>query len=220
MRSPRISPSCALLLCLSTGLVAQTRRTTWQVASLGIEEYCDCGENLLEDPLGSAKTVAKEVEQVILPNPGSGGKVGLELFVMSLCPYGMAAEQNILPLVKLFAGQVEMAAAETAAGKDLARRYDIQVFSAYIFATEFARGLHFERVRHMVVEKRGNYLLIPRILTTTYWSERHRQPGRLDLFVPGWIPEVEDGILRPWPRDHANIRVHHLLAAWRPRRAP
>ena len=72
---------------------------------------------------------------------------------MSLCPYGMAAEQNILPLVKLFAGQVEMAAAETAAGKDLARRYDIQVFSAYIFATEFARGLRFERVRHMVIDR-------------------------------------------------------------------
>ena len=210
MRYLRISPSCGLLLCLSTALVAQTRRAIWQAGSLGIEAYCDCGDKLPKDPLGSAKTVAKEVEQVILTNPGSGGKVKLELFAMSLYPYGMAAEQNILPLLKRSEGRVAMAAAEIAAGKDFARRYDIQVFPAYIFATEFTRGLRFERVLHMVVEKSGNYLFISRIFTTTYWSERHSQPGRLDLFAPDWIPEVGDEILRFWPRGRANIRVHHL----------
>ena len=107
--------------------------------------------------------------------------------------------------------QVETAFLETPAGEKLADRYDIRVFPAYIFDTGFARSPRFSRVRHMVVEKFNHYLLKPRIAATTYWRERPEKPGRLDVFVPAWIPVAEDEILSLWPRGDADIHLHHLL---------
>lgn len=61
-------------------------------------EDCDCDPPA--DLLGGKEQV---VPNRILPSPRLGsGPMQLELFVMSLCPYAMEAEQDLLPLVEQF----------------------------------------------------------------------------------------------------------------------
>ena len=80
-------------------------------------------------------------------------QIGTKIYALSPCPYSIGHRTKILPLTKGSAGQFATAAAATAAGKDFAPRYDIQVFPAYIFATEFTRSLRFWRVLHTVAKK-------------------------------------------------------------------
>jgi len=73
------------------------------VGALQAEEDCDCGE----DDTSSVTSPGFGVEGV-LPWPEPEERVRLDLFVMSLCPYGMEAERAMLPLARHLADHVEL----------------------------------------------------------------------------------------------------------------
>ncbi|MBI2503913.1 MAG: hypothetical protein HYW07_11860 [Candidatus Latescibacteria bacterium] len=54
------------------------------------------------------RAAPQPLEQVLHQRLQQQGAVELELFVMSLCPYGMEAEQTLLPLLERFGDQVKL----------------------------------------------------------------------------------------------------------------
>lgn len=64
-------------------------------------ESCDCDD---EQP----DFFPSSAEQVLQERVAGGGRIEMDLFVMSLCPYGMEAERVLLPLVEQFKDQVEL----------------------------------------------------------------------------------------------------------------
>jgi len=112
---------------------------------------------------------------------------------------------------------------------DVARRYGVDQFPAYILSEEFAGTARFERVRHLLLERSGAYVIRPRVVGTTYWPGRARRPGRYDLFLPAdafdtpaatrrWAV-LEDDMLQAWQsRDEgaegvADLRLHYMPPA-------
>ncbi len=80
---------------------------------------------------------------------------------------------------------VETASLEAPTGKNLAHRYDIQVFPAYIFAAGLARSPRFERMRDLAaaVQTLADSLqLAPGTISALIGNQvliRHAQPGEI-----------------------------------------
>lgn len=147
-------------------------------------------------------------------DPASFTLTVLQASACSICDTG----EFLRTTAELFPGtQVETYDLGTTAGADLARKYGIQVFPAYIFGAGFAGSPRFSRVRHMVLPIGDSFVVQPRIASVTYWRQRSRQPGRLDLFLPARIVELEDEFLRLFSGEQ--VRVHHLLGGATPEAA-
>ncbi|MFH1571026.1 MAG: hypothetical protein ABIL09_23740 [Gemmatimonadota bacterium] len=94
-------------------------------------------------------------------------------------------------------------------GARLAAQYGVEELPAYILGQEFGRTARFERVRHLLLERGGAYLVQPRVASTTYWQRRALRPGELDVFLPAGafgppaaaprLLALEDALLRAWP---------------------
>ena len=141
---------------------------------------------------------------------------GLTVLNTAACP-SCSTAAFLRTTAELFpAVRVQTASLDTPPGEELARRYGIEAFPAYIFDERFARSARFPRVRHMVAEIGDAYLLHARISGTTYWRERPARTGSLDVFVPMGAPELEEQILNDWPGSEAAARLHYLLPAGGP----
>ena len=96
-------------------------------------------------------------------------------------------------------------------GAELAQKYGIQVFPAYIFSAEFATSPRFQRVRYMVTAVGDRFLVNARIAGISYWSQRMPQPDELSLFLPAWDLEMEREFLSLWSAAPGPGRIHYLL---------
>lgn len=130
----------------------------------------------------------------------------------------VSSTQSLFPGARV---QRHLSADQT--GRDLAQRYGVVQLPAYILSEEFAGTARFDRVRHLLVEGDGAYLVRPRVTPTTYWPARPRSPDRLDLFVPaagsgnssaaGRAAALEKEIRRQWSDRGENppeLRMHYL----------
>lgn len=73
------------------------------------DEQCNCSaETGIELLFGSQQDLLAKTPTGALAERAGQKKLQLELFVMSLCPYGMEAERILLPLVEQFAEWVEL----------------------------------------------------------------------------------------------------------------
>jgi|APSaa5957512622_1039677.scaffolds.fasta_scaffold28492_2 hypothetical protein len=78
-------------------------------SSAAADSSCNCDENDLNffsSPLEQEPSPVERELRERLPQSDSG--LRLDLFVMSLCPYGMEAERALLPLAARFADQLEL----------------------------------------------------------------------------------------------------------------
>jgi hypothetical protein len=130
-----------------------------------------------------------------------------------VCP-ACSTNSFLRTTLELFPGaRVQNHTLESPRGAELAQKYGIQIFPAYIFSAEFATSPRFPRVRSMVAAVGDRYLLKARIAGISYWSERTPQPDGLGLFLPVWDLEMEREFLPLWSAARRPGRIHYLLGS-------
>lgn len=128
-----------------------------------------------------------------------------------VCP-ACSTDSFLRTTLELFPGaRVQNHILESPRGAELAQKYGIQVFPAYIFSAEFATSPRFPRLRSMVTAVGDRYLVNARIAGISYWSKRTPQPDGLGLFLPAWDLEMEREFLPLWSAAHRPGRIHYLL---------
>ena len=94
-------------------------------------------------------------------------------------------------------------------GRDFVERFGLEAFPAYILSENFRETARFERVRHLVEEKAGQFLINPRLSEVSYWPGRVPQSGRLEIFLAAADQWSEDDLLGVWPRAEG-LQLYYL----------
>ncbi|MEW6755301.1 MAG: hypothetical protein AB1505_30610 [Candidatus Latescibacterota bacterium] len=115
----------------------------------------------------------------------------------------------------LFPGaRVQVQRSDSPEGAALARAHGVQAFPAYLFSPQFAGSPRFERVRSMLTPRGDSFLVVPRIAQVTYWPDRQRRGGCVDLFVPAADPAPASRFLDGWKTGEGDtLQVHPLPPA-------
>jgi len=90
-------------MAIGRGVMAGAAMVGVCAGALRAAEDCDCGDE--DTPAASSPMIGSAST---LPKAVPGERVSLDLFVMSLCPYGMEAERALLPLARHLADHVEL----------------------------------------------------------------------------------------------------------------
>jgi hypothetical protein len=106
--------------------------------------------------------------------------------------------------------QIHTHSLQTPKGRALTQQYGLGTFPAYIFGAKFARSPRFDRIQHLLESKENGFILVPHLNEVSYWSQRLPNPGRLDVFLPTGLVQLERELLALTPRSQGHIRLHYL----------
>jgi len=103
------------------------------------------------EPMNLEELLASRIERM--------GKPTLELFVMSYCPFGIRAEESIIPIVKKFGGKIDFKLRFIAKEKDTVSRQDITPFISLHGYPEVAENIRQLLIAQEYPERYLDYLL-------------------------------------------------------------
>ena len=101
----------------------------------------------------------RNLEELLESHTERMGKPTLELFVMSYCPFGIEAEESIIPIVKKFKDKIDFKLRFIAAEKDTVSSQDITPFISLHGYPEVAENIRQLLIAQEYPDKYLDYIL-------------------------------------------------------------
>ena len=125
--------------------------------------------NHSREPMNLEELLASRIERM--------GKPTLELFVMSYCPFGIQAEEKIMPIVKKFGDKIDFKLRFIAQEKDTSSQQDITPFVSLHGYPEVAENIRQLLIAQEYPEQYSDYILCRGKKLNKSWEDCAKKHG-------------------------------------------